>query len=172
MPRHLVLVGLPGAGKSTIGRMVAEELGTSVMDVDAFLVRQMGMPVSQIFGKYGEAEFRSMERGAVRAALAGPPLVLVPGGGWAAQEGELEAAAASSLIVYLKCPPATAAKRVERGEVRPLLRAEDPAERMRALLAEREPYYLRAPHHVDVGQQPAQAAAAAIVAIAKRDGGW
>ncbi|HEX5386977.1 MAG TPA: shikimate kinase [Gemmatimonadales bacterium] len=172
MPRHVVLVGLPGSGKSTVGKLAAEALGTSGMDVDAFLVRQMGMPISQIFGKYGEAEFRSMERGAVQAALGGPPLVLVPGGGWAAQAGELDAARGVGIIIYLKCDAATAAKRSGQGEVRPLLMGEDPVARMRELLLARAPFYDRADHVLVTDQDPAPVVAQNVARIAREAAGW
>ena len=81
-----------------------------LIDIDGLLVREMGMPISQIFGMVGEARFREMERDAVNAAQGGNPGVIVPGGGWAAQPGQLEAALASSLVVYLKCLPGTAAQ--------------------------------------------------------------
>src|SRR4051812_5908103 len=141
MPRHVLLVGLPGAGKSTVGKLVAEGLNTFVIDVDALLVREMGMPISQIFGMVGEPRFREMERDAVKAAQARDPCVIVPGAGWAAQPGQLEAAKQLSLIIYLKCQAATAIKRSEQGEARPLLAGVDPAQRMRSLLEERESFY-------------------------------
>jgi shikimate kinase len=110
MQRHVLLVGLPGCGKSTVGRLAADGLAAPLIDIDGLLVREMGMPISQIFGMVGEARFREMERDAVNAAQGGNPGVIVPGGGWAAQPGQLEAALASSLVVYLKCQPATAAE--------------------------------------------------------------
>jgi len=97
MPRHVLLVGLPGSGKSTVGRLVANGLPAPLIDIDGLLVREMGMPVSQIFGMVGEARFREMERDAVIAAQGGNPGVIVPGGGWAAQPGQLDAAKGSSL---------------------------------------------------------------------------
>src|SRR3954464_8111451 len=111
MPRHVLLVGLPGSGKSTVGRLVAEGLSSPLIDIDSLLVREMGMPISQIFGMVGETRFREMERDAVKAALAGSAGVIVPGGGWAAQPGQLESVMSFSIVVYLKCLPATAAKR-------------------------------------------------------------
>ena len=86
----------------------------------------MGMPVAQIFGMVGEPRFRAMERDAVDTAQAREPAVIVPGGGWAAQPGQMEAARPSCLIIYLKCTAATAARRSEQGEVRPLLAGRRP----------------------------------------------
>ena len=88
MTRHIVLVGLPGSGKSTVGKLVSEALSADLIDIDGLLVREMGMPVSQIFGMVGEARFRQMERDAVNAAQVRSPCVIVPGGGWAAQPGD------------------------------------------------------------------------------------
>ena len=172
MPRHVLLVGLPGSGKSTVGRRLADGLPAPLIDIDGLLVREMGMPVTQIFGMVGERRFREMERDAVTAAQAGNPGVIVPGGGWAAQPGQLEAAKASSLIVYLKCMPATAAKRSQQGEVRPLLAGVDPVQRMRVLLQERERFYLLAHHQVDAERGPAEAVAARVLELARRHGGW
>ena len=172
MPRHVLLVGLPGSGKSTVGRLVADGLTAPLIDIDGLLVREMGMPVSQIFGMVGEARFREMERAAVIAAEGGNPGVIVPGGGWAAQAGQLETAMTSSLTVYLKCLPATAAKRSAQGEARPLLAGVDPEQRMRALLGEREPFYLLAHHQVDTERAQPEAIAAQIIELARQHGGW
>jgi shikimate kinase len=172
MPQHVLLVGLPGSGKSTVGRLVAERLAAPLIDIDGLLVREMGMPVSQIFGMVGEARFREMEREAVKAAQAASPGVIVPGGGWAAQPGQLEEAMSSSLAVYLRCLPATAAKRSEQGETRPLLAGVDPAQRMRLLLEERERFYLLAPHQVDAERAQPDAVAAEVLELARQHGGW
>ncbi|MBA3761571.1 MAG: shikimate kinase [Gemmatimonadales bacterium] len=172
MPRHIVLVGLPGSGKSTVGRLVADGLPAPLIDIDGLLVREMGMPVSQIFGMVGEARFREMERDAVNAAQGGAPGVIVPGGGWAAQPGQLDAAKSACLSIYLRCLPATAAKRSEQGEVRPVLAGVDPVQRMRTLFEEREPFYLLAHHTVQAEHSGAEAVAAEIVDLGRRHGGW
>src|ERR1041385_697208 len=104
--RHLMLVGLPGSGKTTVGRLVAQKLNTGFLDFDQVLVRKQGMPISQIFGLHGEQKFREMEKQVATNALAGPPSIMAPGGGWAAQEGHLEEAKAAGAVVgYLKVFP-------------------------------------------------------------------
>lgn len=172
MSRHILLVGLPGSGKSIVGRLVAEGLPAPLIDIDTLLIREMGMPVAQIFGMVGEVKFRQMERDAVETARAREPCVLVPGGGWAAQPGHIEAAQTDSFIVYLKCLAMTATRRSEKGEVRPLLVGVDPMERMRALLKAREPFYRLADCEVAVDTKPAQAVADELIRLARTRGGW
>ena len=140
--------GPMGSGKSTVGKLAAEALGAPLIDIDGLLVREMGMPISQIFGMVGEPRFREMEREAVKAAQAREPCVIVPGGGWAAQPGRLQEAKQSSLVIYLRCLAGTATKRSQQGEARPLLAGVDPVQAMRLLLEEREPFYRQADHAV------------------------
>jgi shikimate kinase len=172
MPRHLVLVGLPGSGKSTVGKLAAEGLAAPLIDVDSLLVRQMGMPVAQIFGMIGEASFRQMERAAVTAALHASPSIIVPGAGWAAQPGQLQEARAIATIIYLKCTATVAARRSEQGEVRPLLAGADPVQRMRELLKEREPFYRLADYEVAAESSSPAVVAEGVIRMAKDSAGW
>lgn len=172
--RHLLLVGLPGAGKTTVGRLVAEKLGAGFLDFDQVLVRKHGMPISQIFGLHGEQKFRQMEQQVADSALTGPPSVLAPGGGWAAQPGQLDKAReANCFIVYLKVLPSVAAKRAGGDGTRPMLVGDDPIARMRQLTTEREPFYATADATLmNDSPKTAEQAAAELVQLAREQAGW
>jgi shikimate kinase len=172
MRRHVLLVGLPGSGKSTVGQLVADGLPAPLLDIDSILVRQMGMPIAQIFGMVGEPRFRAMERDAVNTAQAREPAVIVPGAGWAAQPGQLDAARRACLILYMRCSAGTAARRTQEGEVRPLLVGVDAVERTRTLLAAREPFYKLADYEVSADVKAAPAVAEEIIRLARTHGGW
>jgi shikimate kinase len=172
MKRHIVLIGLPGSGKTTIGRLVAERLGTGFVDSDVIIVRKMQMPIARIFAMHGELKFREMEKETMEQALAGPPSVLAPGGGWAVQPGQLDTARQNGFVVYLKTMVMTAAKRAASDNTRPILAGEDPVDQMRNLLKEREPFYSKADAEVKNDNKPPEAVADEVVALAKEKAGW
>lgn len=170
MKRHIVLVGLPGSGKTTVGRLAAKLLGTAFTDVDETVVSAAGMPVAEIFRVGKEAQFRRIERAAMDGALAAAPHVIAPGAGWMAQPGNL-AAAAEAVVVYLKISPEAAAARLAGDRSRPLLQDADPAARISELLAERERWYRQA--HAEVNAAgAAEAVATEVVRGARSLGGW
>src|SRR5439155_414958 len=127
--RHIVLIGLPGSGKSAVGRLVAEQLRAGFVDIDAIVERREGRPITLIFAEKGEAAFRDMERKEMETALAGEPAVIAPGGGWAAQPGAIDTAQPHALVIYLHTRPETAAQRAAPAGTRPTLMGEDPVER-------------------------------------------
>jgi len=173
MPSHVVLIGLPGAGKTTVGQLLADRLGAPSVDVDTLIVRREGMPIAAIFGARGEAGFRDVERTTMAEVLTGPPSVIVPGAGWAAQEGQLQTAFPMALVVYLETSPEVAVRRLDGAtDQRPLLAAGEPLDRMRKLLGEREGYYGIAHHRVRTDSRSPEELADELAALARAGAGW
>lgn len=135
----VVLVGPPGAGKSTVGALLAARLGTTVRDTDEDVEKAAGKAIPDIFYDDGEPAFRALERAAVRAALAGHPGVLALGGGAVMDPGTRELLAAHR-VVFLDVEMADAVKRVGLDAPRPLL-AVNPRQQWRTLMEQRRPHY-------------------------------
>lgn len=172
MKRHILLVGLPGAGKTTAGRLLAERLGAPFVDTDAVIVRRMQKPVAQVFAEDGEPRFRQLEAEAVSRALGGPPTIIAPGGGWIAQPGALASARANGFIIYLKILATTAANRAAGEGTRPLLVGNDPVERMRELLKQREPFYAKADFEAKVDARTPAQVVEALMEVVREQAGW
>jgi shikimate kinase len=170
--RHLILVGLPGAGKTTVGKLLAERLQTQRVDIDALIVRRMQMPITRVFGEVGEATFRALEAEFMAKTLAEAPAVVVPGGGWAAQPNAIELAKQNGFLIYLRALARTAAQRATIDEGRPLLMTGDPLEGMQRLLKEREPFYLQANHEINTEGKSAERIADELAIVARREAGW
>jgi shikimate kinase len=134
-----ILIGPPGAGKSTVGPLLAALLGVGFLDADAAIEARAGKPVSDIFIEDGEPAFRDFERAAVADAVASHPGVLALGGGAVLDPGTQELLAGRP-VVYLETGFAAAAKRVGLDSPRPLLLG-NPRGQLRALLAQRLPVY-------------------------------
>jgi shikimate kinase len=144
--RSIVLVGLMGAGKSTIGRRLAQKLGLEFTDADAEIERAAGKTVPDIFRDHGEAYFRDGERKVIARLLESGPQVLATGGGAFMNEETRHNIARRGISVWLKADVDLLMMRVRRRDNRPLLKAEDPEEIMRQLIAQRYPVY----GHADV----------------------
>ncbi len=153
-----------------MARLAADKLGVPAIDLDEEISRETGRSIAQLFEDEGEQAFRERERIAMAKALAGPPMVISPGGGWAAQPGQLQAVEPRTLTLYLYVPVEVAADRLGTALDRPLL-AGDPLPRLRELLEEREPFYRLASVEIDASAPP-ELVAAAVVAAAIRYGGW
>jgi shikimate kinase len=138
---HIILVGLPGAGKTTVGMAVAEVLGRPFVDLDAEIVRAAGRPITAIFATQGEPRFRALEREATARLADGPASVLAPGGGWVTEPATVALLRPPARMTYLKVSPRTAAYRLRRSvHTRPLLR-DDPMGSLTRLLAARAAAY-------------------------------
>jgi shikimate kinase len=152
------LLGFMGAGKSTVGPMLADALGWSFLDGDAELERRSGVSVPEWFGRHGEAAFRREETRLTAELCLRDRLVLAPGGGWAAGEGALASLPPATATVWLRVSAQEAVRRVSAAdEVRPLLVGADPLAAARALLSHRTPAYAGADFTIDVdGRTPAE----------------
>lgn len=171
-PRHVILVGLPGSGKSTIGALVADRLGAPFRDLDRLVEENSGRAPERVFAELGEAAFRALERDAATEALAGAPAVIAPGGGWFADLRERSRGLEAGLCVYLETSPATCARRLGDAAGRPLLAGPDVVRRLGELLGEREAAYLEAHGRVATDQLEPDAVAARVVELARAEGGW
>jgi shikimate kinase len=173
MKQHIVLIGLPGSGKTTVGGLVAKQLRVSFVDVDSVIERREGRPITMIFAEKGEPVFRELERKEMEAVLANEPAIIAPGGGWAAQPGAVEGAKTRAWVIYLRTRADTAAQRAGPEGTRPLLMGgESPVERMRQLIKEREPAYAQAHEKIDTDKKTAAQVAADVVRLAQTKAGW
>lgn len=142
MPPKAVLVGLPGSGKSTIGRRLAKALGLTLLDTDAVIEERTGRTIADIFATDGEAAFREIEEQVIREAVHNHDGVLSLGGGAVTTAGVREALAGQN-VVYLEISAAEGVRRTGGSNVRPLLAGPDRAEKYAALMSERIPLYRR-----------------------------
>ncbi|RUP02912.1 MAG: shikimate kinase [Mycobacterium sp.] len=142
MAPRAVLVGLPGSGKSTIGRRLAKALGVGLLDTDTAIEQQTGRTIADIFATDGEQEFRRIEEEVIRAALEEHDGVLSLGGGAVTSPGVC-AALAGHTVVYLEISAAEGVRRTGGNTVRPLLAGPDRAEKFRELMSKRIPLYRR-----------------------------
>lgn len=149
-PRQVVLTGLPGSGKSSVGRELARRLGWSFIDLDEAIVEREGRAIARIFAESGEERFRQLEAAATAELRDRDRLVLAPGGGWITKPAAVALIRPPALMAYLRVTPAVAAERIQASSaLRPLLAGVDRLGRMEALLAERERLYQTADLTVD-----------------------
>lgn len=162
--RTIVLVGLMGAGKSTIGRRLAVRLGLPFVDADAEIERASGLSIAEIFERFGEAHFRDGERRVIARLIDGPVKVVATGGGAFVAADTRALILARAVAVWLDADIATLAERVKRRDTRPLLRDRDPAEVLAELARVRNPLYAEAHIHISSKPTPHDATVRAIVA--------
>jgi shikimate kinase len=143
--RAIVLVGIRGAGKSTLGAALARRLRRPFVDLDREIERRAGQRVATIFARAGEARFRALESAALRAVVArarrGEPLVIATGGGVVERAENLPLLRRAGIVVWLQCGAARVARRLAASRARPSLTGKPVAQEVRALLARRAPRY-------------------------------
>jgi shikimate kinase len=162
--RSIVFVGLMGAGKTAIGRRVANALGLSFTDSDHEIETVSRMTVPELFERYGEAEFRALEQRVIARILESGPQVLSTGGGAYMNENTRQAIAERGVSVWLKADIGTLMDRVSKKQNRPLLKNPDPRAVMRRLMAERYPVYAKADVTVPTRDERKEVIAAEVIA--------
>jgi shikimate kinase len=147
----IVLVGMMGAGKTTVGRELAKRLGRRFVDSDHEIVARTGVSIPVIFDVEGEAGFRRRETEALEALSSENDIVLATGGGAVLARENREILHARCTVIYLDVPPQTLWERTRHDRNRPLLQVEDPRGRIEALYHERDPLYREVAHVVVSG---------------------
>ena len=165
---HLILVGLPGAGKSAVARAVGQALRRRVLDFDEEISRREQASVAEIFETRGEAHFRRLERALTEEVRGTAGMVLSPGGGWIANDGCVALLRPPATMIYLEVSASVAVARMGTAAAdRPLLRRPDPEAEVRRLLSAREHLYVQSNHTVSTDTMTQDEVVDCIVALAR-----
>ena len=162
----IFLVGMMGAGKTTIGRGLAKALGREFLDLDHEIEHRCGVRIAHIFDIEGEEGFRKRERIALEECSVLPQIILATGGGAVLAAENRSRLKARGVVVYLRATPEELYRRVARDRNRPLLQTEDPQSKIRELVSQREPLYEEVAHIVfDTGSMPVHQVVKALLPI-------
>jgi shikimate kinase len=161
--RPIVLIGLMGVGKSTVGRRLAQRLNLPFVDADDEIVAAAGMPITEIFERYGEPYFRDGERRVIARLIDGTPKVIATGGGAFMNAATRALILDKAIAIWLDADVDTLVARVKRRDTRPLLKGRDPRTVLTALAAERNPVYALAPIRIRSNAAPHQQTVRAIL---------
>jgi len=144
----IVLIGMPGSGKSTAGRQLARRLSVPFFDSDAVLEARMGIPIREFFAQQGEAAFRDLEAEVIRELCMGDDCVLATGGGSVLRPENRAVLHAHGTVMYLRASPDQLYRRLRNDTKRPLLQVADPLQALKDLYAVRDPLYRETAHFV------------------------
>jgi shikimate kinase len=161
---HLSLIGLPGSGKSTVGRQLARRLRLAFTDSDQVIEQRLGCPIREYFEREGEERFRDVEE-AVIDELTQQPGILSTGGGAVLRAVNRERLRTRGKVVYLKSTPEELIRRLRHDTQRPLLQVSDPLQRLRDLYAARDPLYRETAHFVIETGRPSVATLVNMIAM-------
>jgi shikimate kinase len=151
----IALVGMPGGGKSTVGKQLARQIGVPFVDSDHEIEQRIGGSIRQFFDQHGEEAFRDIESEVIEALLKRPgDCVLATGGGAVLRERNRELLHAGSIVLYLRTTPEDLFRRLRHDTTRPLLQVRDPLARLRELYHQRDPLYRRCAHYVLESARP------------------
>ncbi len=168
--RTVALVGMMGAGKSSVGRRLATRLDVPFRDADSEIETAAGCTISEIFDRFGEEAFRDGERRVIARLLTETPHVLATGGGAFVDPQTRSAIKETAVSIWIKAPVEILLQRVKRRDTRPLLRHGDPRETLERLLKEREPLYAEADMIVESEDGPHALAVDRVIAVLKERG--
>lgn len=168
LDRPIVLIGLMGAGKTTVGRRLAQRLGLPFVDADEEIEAAAGMSISEIFQMFGEAYFRDGERRVISRLIDGSPKVIATGGGAFMNDRTRALILEKTTAVWLEADLDTLVERVRRRSTRPLLKDRDPRQVLGDLAKLRNPVYALAPIHVRSQPSPHDATVKAILRALSR----
>jgi shikimate kinase len=141
--RSIVLVGMMGAGKSSVGVCLRRRTRLKLFDTDEIVTSKFGMPISKIFSEYGENKFREAETEALQTLATSEPVVIVTGGGIVLREENIHLLKRLGIVVCLEADEKTLFKRASRGGVRPLLQGKNPEKTFTNMLRARRPLYAK-----------------------------
>jgi len=147
-PLRVLLVGLPGCGKTTVGRQLARRLGLPFNDSDQLIEQRLGCSIRDFFAREGEEAFRDVEESVVLELTQGGPGVMATGGGAVLRPANRQRLRGAGQVVYLRSPPEELFKRLRHDRNRPLLQVADPMAKLRSLYDERDPLYRETAHFV------------------------
>jgi len=161
----VALVGLPGAGKSAVGRRLAQRLQVPFIDTDHVIEERIGCSIRDYFEREGEASFRDIEESVIAELAAAPHGIVATGGGAVLRESNRARLRAAFHVIYLRSSPEDLFRRLRHDVKRPLLQVADPLGRLRELHAARDPFYREAAHDIVETGRPSVAMLVNIIAM-------
>ncbi len=155
--KNIVLTGFMGTGKTEVGRLLARRLGYTFIDADSVIEEEQGIPITEIFKRFGEPYFRDIESAVIKRLSEMERAVISTGGGAVLRQENMDNLKKKGIIICLMASPETIYERTKNDSSRPLLQVENPLQRIKELLEFRRPYYERADIMVNTdGKTPAQ----------------